>query len=158
METKRLDAATEAQVWRYIMYPISQTTPTKLSISTSLTSIISFLWPTWDFCRASPDVKGWGLEGIDDIMFSNAREILIIKKGATEAYGINFCQDHLETHKRIKSKCQSSHYPFENDKNPFNVIQYDSRCLELGNCWDCLYHYGKTPLFSWISGWILSIL
>lgn len=102
----------------------------------TLTSVISFVSPTWDFCGASSNVKGWRLEGVDDIMLSNAGDILIIKKGATEAYGINFCQDHLETHKRMKAKCQSLHCHFENDKNLFTIIWYNSRCTELGNCWE----------------------
>lgn len=64
----------------------------------TLTSLPAFSHAaTWDPCRASSDVEGWSLEGVDDIILSYAGQILLIKEGALEACGVNLGQDHLET-------------------------------------------------------------
>lgn len=46
---------------------------------------------TWDSCRSTPDVKGRGLEGIDDVTLRYAGQVIIIKERAMETCFVDLC-------------------------------------------------------------------
>lgn len=60
---------------------------------------------TWNACRAPSDVERRSLEGVDDIILSDAREIVFVKEGALEPCGVNLCQDHLEINRYTHKQC-----------------------------------------------------
>ena len=82
-----------------------ENTKTCRSISLELSRICE--WPvpnhteqvpiiTWDSRRASPDVEGGGLKGIDDVVLCNTGQVILIEEGALEASRVDLCQDHLQ--------------------------------------------------------------
>lgn len=58
---------------------------------------------TWDPGRAASDVERRSLEGVDDIVLCDARQIIFIKEGALKSCGVNLCQDHLEINKQTQT-------------------------------------------------------
>lgn len=58
---------------------------------------------TWYSSGSSSDVKGRGLEGINDIVFCDAGQVIVVEKRALETSSVNFSQDHLKEMKETRA-------------------------------------------------------
>lgn len=58
---------------------------------------------TWYSSGSCSDVKGRGLEGINDVVFCDAGQVIVVEKRALETSSVNFSQNHLKEVKETRA-------------------------------------------------------